>query len=57
MDNLNSSLVMRMADAISENPDANPVMSGVGALEGGAGNWVTGLLQSGNDLLGNKKCV
>ena len=53
MDNLNSSLIKRTAEAFSENPDANPVAYGLEAIAGGTGSWITDLMQKGSNLLGN----
>ena len=57
MDDLNSSLVKRIAEEFSENPDANPVAFGIRAIEGGAGNWITDLMQTGSNLVGNSNFI
>ncbi len=57
MNDLNSSLVKRIAEAFSENPDANPVAYGLEAIAGGTGSWITDLMQTGSNLMGNSNFI
>ena len=54
MDNLNSSLVKRVAEEFSDAEAKNPFMAGVEQIRGGLSNWGTGMLQSGVNLFGSQ---
>ena len=53
MDDLNSSLVKRIAEEFADTQVKNPVVGATGAFTGGMNSWLTDILQTGNNMLGN----